>query len=387
MKKLAIITTHPIQYNAPLFRLLHERRNIQVKVFYTWEQSQNGQLYDPGFGIHRQWDIPLLEGYEFTFVKNTASNPGSHHFNGIINPTLVREVLDFLPDAILVYGWSFRSHLKMIWYFHNRIPVLFRGDSTLLDEKYVYSFKIAIRRFFLKSVYRLIDKALYAGTANKQYFIKHGIKEYQLQWVPHAIDNHRFGDLSREDEVKVLEWRRALGYKDSDCVFLFAGKLEPKKNPLLLVDAFLSLNAENVGLIIAGNGELEQELKQKVRGLKNITILPFQNQQQMPILYRVADVFVLPSTGPGETWGLAVNEAMACGRAVVVSDQCGCAEDLVLQNGFIFEAGNKQQLTEVLQQFLNDPGLSYRMGSFGKNVINNWSFSVAAQKIEEVVCL
>lgn len=386
MKKLAIITTHPIQYNAPLFRLLHERRNIQVKVFYTWEQSQNGQLYDPGFGIHRQWDIPLLEGYEFTFVRNTASNPGSHHFNGIINPTLVRELLDFLPDAILVYGWSFRSHLKLIWHFHGRIPVLFRGDSTLLDEKYVHPFKVVVRRFFLKAVYRFIDKALFAGEANKYYFLKHGVKEHQLTWMPHTIDNKRFGSISKEDEVKVLEWRKELGFKVSDCVFLFAGKLEPKKNPLLLVDAFLSLNAENAGLIIAGNGELEQELKQKVNGLKNITILPFQNQQQMPMLYRVADVFVLPSSGPGETWGLAVNEAMACGRAVVVSNQCGCAADLVQENGFIFEAGNQQQLAGVLQQFIQNPELSKKMGSLSKNIINNWSFSVAAQKIEEVVC-
>lgn len=355
-------------------------------MFYTWEQSQNGQLYDPGFGIHRQWDIPLLEGYEFTFVRNTASNPGSHHFNGIINPTLVRELLDFLPDAILVYGWSFRSHLKLIWHFHGRIPVLFRGDSTLLDEKYVHPFKVVVRRFFLKAVYRFIDKALFAGEANKYYFLKHGVKEHQLTWMPHTIDNKRFGSISKEDEVKVLEWRKELGFKVSDCVFLFAGKLEPKKNPLLLVDAFLSLNAENAGLIIAGNGELEQELKQKVNGLKNITILPFQNQQQMPMLYRVADVFVLPSSGPGETWGLAVNEAMACGRAVVVSNQCGCAADLVQENGFIFEAGNQQQLAGVLQQFIQNPELSKKMGSLSKNIINNWSFSVAAQKIEEVVC-
>ena len=68
-RRIAIITTHPIQYNAPLFQLLAERNIVSIKVFYTWEQSKDGE-YDPDFGQHRNWDIPLLAGYDFEFVKN-----------------------------------------------------------------------------------------------------------------------------------------------------------------------------------------------------------------------------------------------------------------------------------------------------------------------------
>src|SRR5438105_951467 len=134
MKKLAIVTTHPIQYNAPLFAMLSSRRKIAIKVFYTWSQAAEEKLYDPGFGIDRSWDIPLLTGYDYCFVKNVSSKPGSHHFWGIQNPTLIGDIKEYDPDAILVYGWSFYSHLKVMRYFKGRKKILFRGDSTLIDD-------------------------------------------------------------------------------------------------------------------------------------------------------------------------------------------------------------------------------------------------------------
>ncbi|HXO74089.1 MAG TPA: glycosyltransferase, partial [Puia sp.] len=169
MKRLAIITTHPIQYNAPWFRMLAQSNRLLVKVFYTWEQSQQGSKFDPGFGKKIEWDIPLLEGYEYCFVKNTAAEPGTHHFKGVINPTLNKEVESWNPDAVLVFGWSFSSHLACMRYFKGRIPVLFRGDSTLLDDK--PGVKKWLRRVFLRWVYRFIDYALYVGINNKNYFL------------------------------------------------------------------------------------------------------------------------------------------------------------------------------------------------------------------------
>ena len=102
-KKLAIITTHPIQYNAPLFQLLEDRNNIGFKVFYTWGEKVLQEKYDPGFGKNIQWDIPLLDGYEYEFVNNIARHPGTHHFRGINNPSLVDSIKKWKADAVLVY--------------------------------------------------------------------------------------------------------------------------------------------------------------------------------------------------------------------------------------------------------------------------------------------
>src|SRR4051812_4674321 len=102
MKKLAIISTHPIQYYAPVFKMLSEEKGLFVKVFYTWGEESVSK-FDPGFGKEIQWDIPILEGYDFEFLENKAKNPGSHHFNGIVNPAAIKRIEDFKPDVILVY--------------------------------------------------------------------------------------------------------------------------------------------------------------------------------------------------------------------------------------------------------------------------------------------
>src|SRR5580698_5332804 len=148
--RLAIITTHPIQYYSPVFKLLHARNNINIKVFYTWGELSL-KRYDPGFDKKIEWDTPLLDGYPYEWVKNDSKNAGTHHFNGIINPGLTSQVEAWKPDMVLVYGWAFNSHLKAIRYFKNKIPVLFRGDSTLLDEK--GGVKSLLKFVFLKWVY------------------------------------------------------------------------------------------------------------------------------------------------------------------------------------------------------------------------------------------
>jgi len=103
MKKLAIIITHPIQYYAPIFKRLTERNKIKIKVFYTWEQSQQ-KVFDKKFGKVIKWDIPLLEAYDYTFVKNISGNPGSETFKGVINPSLINEIVNWQSDAVLVFN-------------------------------------------------------------------------------------------------------------------------------------------------------------------------------------------------------------------------------------------------------------------------------------------
>ena len=344
-RKLAIITSHPIQYNAPLFELIAQEPDIELMVFYTWGESCLGEKYDPDFGKVIEWDIPLLDGYAYTFVKNTSSDSGSHHFKGIINPSLNQEIEAWNPDVVWVWGWAFDSHLKAMRHFKGKIPVWFRGDSTLLDEPKGFSFKKMIRRIFLTWVYRHVDKAFYVGTHNKAYYKMHGLKESQLVLAPHAVDNNRFSDESGEKTTRALEWRKELGFSESDFVILFAGKFEPKKNPRFMLELAKVIDTAGVKFLIVGNGILESELKALTRNDSRFVFLDFQNQSQMPILYRVADFFVLPSLGPGETWGLVINEALATGTKVLASECSGGAVDLINDhNGLVFKPN-----TEILK--------------------------------------
>ena len=156
MKKLALVTSPPIQYNAPLFELLSEQPAIELMVFYTWGQESIGSKFDPDFGKSIEWDIPLLEGYNYHFTRNVSKNPGSNHFKGIITPDLIQEIKDFDPNVIWVWGWSFHSHLKVMRYFKGKIPIWFRGDSIIGEN--IKSLNSFARKLVLTWIYKHIDK-------------------------------------------------------------------------------------------------------------------------------------------------------------------------------------------------------------------------------------
>ena len=383
MNRLAIVTSHPIQYNAPLFKLLNERGNISIKVFYTWGKEVMENKFDPGFGKSIQWNIPLLEGYGFSFVKNTSPDPGTHHFKGIINPELNNEIEAWKADALLLFGWSFQSHLKCLRYFHNKIPVLFRGDSTLLDEK--RGIKQALRRLFLKWVYSHVNFAFYVGENNKNYFLAHGLKPAQLIYASHAVDNERFFGPSDRYEEQAIEIRKNLGIQTDDLVLLFAGKIEAKKNPFFLIDLLNRISDQRLKILFAGSGALQSDLKSLAAKDDRILLIDFQNQQLMPAIYRVANLFILPSAGPGETWGLALNEAMASGRAVIASNKTGGAIDLIEDgvNGLILDLKNNAPLKELIQSCLNDKQKLLEMGRQSQLKIQSFTFNHIATAVED----
>lgn len=374
MKRLAIICSHPIQYYAPLFKLLASSNIVEIKVFYTWGEASI-KKHDPGFDKTIEWDIPLLDGYDYVFLNNTAKNPGSSSFWGIRNPTIIREIEKFGPDAILIYGWAYYSHLKTMIHFKNKVPIWFRGDSTIMNKLPIW--KKSLRTFFLRWIYKHVDVAFYVGNQNKRYYLRYKLKEDQLVFAPHAIDNVRFSQKCKERELI----RKILHISPEEIVVLFAGKLEPIKNPRLLLDAFILANPQKAHLIFLGNGVLEEELKKAAKDYPNIHFIGFQNQSAMPAYYQASDLFCLPSFS--ETWGLAVNEAMACGKAILASDKVGCAADLICpgHNGEIFESGSLASLQMKLSTLLTDRNVLAAYGENSLNRIKKWSFDVACVQI------
>ena len=383
--KLAIVCTHPIQYYAPVFRALQESGLVDVRVFYTWSQADGDGFYDSGFGAAVKWDIPLLEGYAYQFVPNVAKRPGPDHFWGLNTPTLVREIAAWKPDAALIYTWNSWAHLQALRHLKGRVPVLFRGDSTLLDPR--PWLRTLLRRVALAWVYSHVDVAIAVGTHNRNYFRWCGIPLQRVALAPHSVDTARFAADSAGHEYQAAQWRRELNLGPETLVVLFAGKLQVKKNPHLLLDAFSAFRGK-LHLVFVGNGELENELKERAGGLEGVHFMPFQNQSVMPAIYRLGDVFVLPSQGPEETWGLALNEAMASGRAVIASDRVGGACDLITpgENGWIFKSGSREALTGILRQAIDCGRVGlHDMGRVAQARSVNWSTEAGARRISEAV--
>lgn len=360
--KLAIVATHPIQYYAPWFLHLAQQAGLDVRVFYLWDFGVAAHR-DPGFQTTVRWDVPLLEGYAHEFVPNRSMVPGTSSYFGLWNPDLPERLRAWQPDAVLLTAYNFAS----IGYFLLRwgasdAPLIFRGDSHRLVPR--HGLVDAFKRRLITAIFRRFGAALYVGSANREYFLLHGVPAERLFHSPHAVDNARFFAARASAEAAAPAWRHSLGIPDGHRIVLFAGKFEEVKRPLDLLRAFVGARLERASLLYVGSGPQEAELRATAAERGDVFFAPFHNQSQMPLVYAASDVYVLPSVA--ETWGLAVNEAMCMGRPVIVSDNVGCARDLVTgsQTGWTFEAGNVIALAGALKEALQD--LS-RLNAWGEN--------------------
>jgi glycosyltransferase involved in cell wall biosynthesis len=359
--------------------MLSARGKVTLKVFYTWGQSRD-KVYDARFGIERNWDVPLLDGYDYEFINSTAKHPDSNRFFGVVNKGLHQRLLNEGFDAVLIYRWSLWSHFLLMQKSGKQPLLFFRGDSHLLQQP--VGWKRVLKKWLLRLVYRNVDTAFATGTCSRDYFLFSGLKPRQVMIAPHAVDNNFFSADAAAKEAAALQQRRKLGIPDEAVVFLYAGKFYGVKQLPLLINAFKNIESPGSYLLLVGNGEEESSLKSLAAEHPRILFQPFRNQSAMPVVYRMGDVFVLPSRS--ETWGLSVNEAMACERAVIVSDQCGCAPDLILQGetGFVVESGNTGQLQQLLLKF-PDRITSQKLGKQAAAYIQQFSLERIAATIEE----
>lgn len=382
--RLAVVISHPIQYYSPWFRHLADLDRLELKVFYLWDYGVKATKDEKFGGEAFKWDIPLLDGYTHEFIENTSPDPGTHHFGGLKNPALLLRLTDWAPDAVLLFGYKFDSFQKII---HSRqfrtTPLIFRGDSHVLYPE--RGPKAWLKRRLLKSNYKRFSRFLTVGAANEGYFASCGVPAEKMIRAPHCVDNERFRSAQPEAEKAAAAWRDELGIPQDAFVFLFAGKFEDKKRPLDLLAAFQNLPAGSAYLLFVGGGDHEDELREKAG--KNVIFAPFQNQTEMPRTYATGDILVLPSFGRGETWGLAVNEAMNLARPAIVSSHVGCGPDLVEtgRTGWIFRAGDVQDLTEALEGAVQNPERTALMGQSAQKLVAEYNYDRAAKAVLQAV--
>ncbi len=387
LPKLSVVLSHPIQYYSPWFRHISAHGGIDLTVFYLWDFGIQAR-YDPQFEQAIQWDIPLLDGYRSVFVPNRSRHPGTDRFNGLDNPELVASLVAARPDAILMFGYAFRSHLRvMLSPRLAKVPLLLRGDSH--DLARTRGWKARARRLLRRVLFQRFSAFLAVGSANAEYFRNCGVPRSHIHLVPHCVDNDRFTQQAENAAGQAVAWREQLGIAANATVILFAGKFETKKRPLDLLRAFLEIKmvdgAPEVAravLLFVGAGALEPDLR-RMAGDKigqSVFFAPFHNQSRMPMVYATGDVLVLPSCGEGETWGLAVNEAMNMGLPCIVSSHVGCAADLISegQTGWVFPAGDIDALAGVLRSALQaGPEALRRMGALARAHVQTYSYEAA----------
>jgi glycosyltransferase involved in cell wall biosynthesis len=377
--KLAYYLSHPIQYFSPLLRSLAEKTDLNV--YYFSDSSIKGTM-DAGFGQKIKWDVPLLQGYKSRFIRNFSFGRSmNNRFLDAVNPGVIGMIFKDKAGVIIVNGWSYFSTLlaivtgkiagKQIW---------LRAENPLNQESRKSRKIIFLKKLLLeKLLFRIfVDRFLYIGTESKKFFQFYGVPEKKLLYTPYAVDNAFFqGEfLKYKDDLPALKTGLHLPIEKK--VLLFTGKYIAKKRPMDLLKVFIEINSPDWQLIMVGEGELRTEMEAFIRenNAGNVLLTGFVNQSVIPRYYAVADIFVMCS-GVGETWGLAVNEAMNFAKPIVVSATCGCSVDLVREgvNGFVFGEGDLPALKAALLKAMKSEDDRRRMGEASAVIVSEFSIA------------
>lgn len=350
--RLGILASHPIQYHAPLYREL--ARQVDLKVFFGHRQTAAGQAA-AGFNVAFEWDVDLLGGYEHQFLVNQSRCPGVSDYFGCDTPDIKDEIRRGSFDAFLVSGWYLKSYWQAIRACRSLgVPVMVRGDSQLgTPRSWIKSW---VKAVVYPQLLRQFDACLYVGQKNKAYLEYYGVPPERLFFSPHCVDNDAFA--SGAQRVDRAGARARFGVSPEARVVVFVGKLIDVKRPFDLLLALKALRKQGVNAwgLVAGDGPLRAPLTEQAQewGIPMV-FMGFCNQSELPKVYASADVLCLPSAS--ETWGLVVNEALACGTPVVVSDAVGCAPDLVTEGktGAVYPVGDVGALANALTRAMKIP--------------------------------
>jgi glycosyltransferase involved in cell wall biosynthesis len=381
--RLAYLVSHPIQYQAPLLRRIAQEADIDLTVFFGSDFSARGYR-DEGFGVGVKWDVPLLDGYKHEFLPKLRDREDvgvASPLNRGIASRLRGRNGDGVFDALWVHGYaSVNAMHGMMAAKALGIPVLLRAESWLRDRRRS-GVKLALKTIFFEGLKKMVDGVLPIGTLNSEYWRHYFGDDVPQFLMPYAVDNSYFAQRAREAQSGRASLQAELGLDPSRPVILFASKLQPRKHCDHLIEAYARLartpDAEpNPYLIIVGDGEERAALERQAAatGFASIRFCGFRNQSELPCFFDLATVFVLPSRH--EPWGLIVNEVMNAARPVVVSDDVGCAPDLIEDgvNGCVFPVGDVGALERALRRILDTRGAADAMGKCAFERIQSWSF-------------
>lgn len=331
---------------------------------------------DPDFGVEVAWDVPLLDGYEWTKIGNISPRPNMRGFLKLVNPGVWSLIRKGQFDAVLVFTgymcatfWIALFAAKLA-----RVPILYGADATTLDAQDGRGWKAAIKKLVWPPLFRMADMVLVPSSGTAALMRSLEIPANRVQLTPYVVDNDWWTAMASRVERRAV--RDKWNIPEDAPVILFCAKLQPWKRPQDLLQAFARAGIPNSYLVYAGDGAMRQQLESEASELgirDRVRFFGFVNQTALPEFYSSSDVMVLPSEY--EPFGVVVNEAMLCGCPVVASDHVGARLDLIREGetGFVYPMGDIGALAAVLRQAFHSDSKLKEMGNAARRRISQWS--------------
>jgi glycosyltransferase involved in cell wall biosynthesis len=331
---------------------------MDLEVLYCSGESGT-EKFDAEFGQKLAWDIPLLDGYPHRFLKNKGSAPvGSKKFFSLYNPGIIPFLFKRKKSTLVIHSWQYATDwLAIIFGKMAGHRIALWTETNGAQEQLKSGWKQSIKKLFLRLLFLFVNEYRCIGPQNRAFYLGNGVAEKKLRFTPYSVDNERF----RQAALSLVKStaRLQLGLPATAFIILYSGKYISKKRPMDLLEAFSSLESQDAFLLMVGEGALRGEMENFIDAHhleERVKLTGFVNQSEIPLYYKAADLFVMCS-GPGETWGLSVNEAMNFGLPVLLSGLTGCSADLVEEgkNGYVFSTGNTGELATRLNEMMALP--------------------------------
>ncbi len=375
MKRRVVILTEIIApYRIPVFNALAARDDVDPHIIFFSET-------DPSL---RQWHV-YKDEIQFSYEVLPAWRRRCGRFNLLVNRRVAASISSAAPAAVVCGGYSYlASWQAALWAKRQRIPLLLWSESTAQDVRRKHVVVESMKRFFLRSC----RASVAAGIASRNYLLALGAPEISVFIAPDAVDVRFYAE--RADKARINANQIRTEHALPPRYFLYVGRLVEEKGVFDLLAAYATLDESTrsqIGLVFVGDGPGRADLAQRASQLGSgiVKFCGWVHRERISDFYALAEALVLPTYS--DTWGLVVNEAMACGLPIVVSDAAGCVPDLVHEgkNGWRFGPRDIDRLSRAMWEVCDQPELAARMGASSFELIQSYTPQACAAGLMEAV--
>ena len=368
--RLVVLSEIIAPYRIPVFNALARHQEIDLHVVFLAES-------DPGL---RDWRV-YKEEIQFSYEVLPSWRQRIAGQKLLLNRGLKDALRRAMADVVVCGGYNYPAAWQALrWARRHQVPFVVWVESTEQDFRSRAPAIEFLKRRFLKACSAFVVP----GKSSFQYVMKYGARPEVVFTAPNAVDTKFFSSRAAAIRDAGETHRRALQLPPR--FILFVGRLVREKGLLDLLQAYGKLAPEQraaVGLVLVGEGPDRAELTRCSSDIKpgQVQYAGFVHREQLAGYYALAEAFVFPSHT--DTWGLVVNEAMACGLPVISSEAAGCTADLVQEgwNGRVVSRGDVAQLASAMEEVAKDSALRTRMGNRSKERILSYSPEACADGI------
>jgi glycosyltransferase involved in cell wall biosynthesis len=368
LRRVLILSEIISPYRIPVFNALAQDERVDLRVVFLSET-------DSGL---RQWRV-YKEEIRFAYEVLPSARFRAGRSSVLLNWKLRSCLEKFAPEAIICGGYNYVASWEALWWGKNHgAEVILWSESNRHDARSGLAVIESLKSYFLSRC----DRFVVPGRASREYLESLGSGERNIFLAPNAVDNGRFRGHADAARSQASEFRARLGLPLR--YLLFVGRFVREKGILDLLEAYAALDAglrSGVGLVFAGDGPARPELEARARTVcpGKIMFPGFLHREDLAGVYALAECLALPTHS--DTWGLVVNEGMACGSPIIVTDVAGCATDLVEDgwNGYIVSPHDPARLSVALDSLLKNPQLREKMSLRSIERIRSYSPEACAE--------